>query len=114
MSNVLAQIETPNQVVITGDAVPGANDLFKLVMDQENPNLLDVFEGSDTVPRLRVPLREVGRIIVNGGAGDDQLTVDNNRGMIFVPDLILFNGGGGNDTLITLSGPNAARTEACG
>ena len=96
-----ATLFTPGAMEISGDNdFQNENDTIKLVLDSNNPLLLDVFLNS-TTPVSQVPLSCLSNIQVNGGGGDNTLIIDNSNGPITVPS-VSFDGGLGSNTLTVL------------
>ena len=89
----------PGVLEIDGDTdFPGENDTIKLVLDPNNPVLLDVYLNS-TSPLEQVPLATLSQINVNGLGGNDKLIVDDSNGLISVPNGIEYDGGTGFNSL---------------
>src|SRR5207237_10881160 len=75
----------------------GEDDTIKLVIDANNPLLLDVFINS-TTPVAQVQLGTFQQIDVNGLGGNDRLIVDSSNGLINVANGIRYDGGTGFDS----------------
>jgi len=85
----------PSPLVLNGTA---GNDTIRLAIDGSNPGQLDVyFNGNTGTPDATYSLASLSQIDVNGGTGDDNLTVDSTNGPITVP--IEYDGGTGQNTL---------------
>jgi Ca2+-binding RTX toxin-like protein len=82
---------------ITGDTdFPDENDLIKLIRDENNPLLLDVFlNGALSQWEYAV----IQRIDVGGLGGTDALTIDFGFGDVIPVDGIEYDGGAGVDSL---------------
>lgn len=89
--------------VLQIDGTPG-NDTIKLVIDANNPLLLDATLNGTV---YQFPLATIQQIKVNGMAGDDTIVVDESNGAINVADGIQIDGGTGNDTLSVVGQNNA-------
>jgi Ca2+-binding RTX toxin-like protein len=85
---------------ITG--TPGADKLV-LRLEPGNPNALDVDVGDDGTVDFSFDRGTFGAISAQGGAGDDEIRVDESQGA-FTDDLITLDGGAGDDTLAGGSG----------
>ncbi|MDB5319040.1 MAG: cya 2, partial [Phycisphaerales bacterium] len=82
----------PGVLQIDGDDAGVTNDTIRLVLDAENPSLLNVFVNNTTQdPDEQIELAALQKIVVNGLAGDDTLTIDDANGMISVPQGIKFD-----------------------
>ena len=82
-------------MLVCGDEQsPDENDNFRLVRDQGNPALLDVYVNGTLEDS--VPLSTVSQINIYGGGGFNTLTIDDSNGVINVPNIpqgITFNAG---------------------
>jgi Ca2+-binding RTX toxin-like protein len=87
---------------ITG--TPGADKLV-LGLEPGDPNTLDVDVGDDGTVDFSFDRSTFGAISVQGGAGDDEIRVDESQGA-FTDDVITLDGGPGDDTLTGGSGPD--------
>ena len=86
-------VGAPDTLLICGDTdVTNENDTFKLIRDQTDPSLLDVFINNNTaVPDEQVSLAPIQTIAIYGGGGNNTLIVDSSNGLINVPDGIDWN-----------------------
>jgi Ca2+-binding RTX toxin-like protein len=80
-----------------------ASDALTLVLDGTNPNFLLVDVGDDGTADFRFDRTTFTAINVDGGAGDDTITVSRNGGS-FTDEAIALDGGSGNDTLLGSDG----------
>ena len=104
VQNTSATLFSQGVLQINGDTdFAGEDDTIKIVLDPNNPLLLDVFLNS-TTPVTQVPLASLTQINVNGLGGNDTLIVDSSNGGIPVP--IAYDGGTGSNAL-TLQGGTA-------
>ena len=85
---------------ITGTTGP---DTVVLRLEPGQPNTLDVDVGDDGTVDFRFDRSTFGAIDVQGGAGDDQVRIDESEGA-FTDDVITLDGGPGDDTLTGGSG----------
>src|SRR5262249_58669138 len=101
IDNVSATITSLGVLQINGDTdFPGEDDTIRLVIDANNPLLLDVFlNNPGPTPTTQVPIAAVDQINVNGLGGNDTLIVDSTNGLISVPLGIRYDGGTGFNTL---------------
>jgi Domain of unknown function (DUF4214)/PKD domain len=111
-TNTLTALTTPEILRISGDTdALNEDDQITLRRDAAKPWLLDVFLNKDTTgtPSLQFPLASVQKIVVNGGGGNDTLTVDSSNGPVLVSEGIDYDGGTGafTDTLV-LTGADGA------
>ncbi|MEA2734386.1 MAG: hypothetical protein QOE14_837, partial [Humisphaera sp.] len=108
-----ADLINPGLVSITGTA--GA-DVLKLRRDAARPWLLNIYEylvgnAEPAAATTVVPLASINSILIDGGAGNDQIVVDYSNGAISVPDGITVIGGDDTDSL-SLPVPTVARRKA--
>ena len=102
ISNATANLAVTPVLQITGDA---AIDTVRLIRNQYNPSLLDVFVNNGSAnPSQRVQLSTLSQIVFNGQGGNDTLTIDTTNGVIELPQGITFGGGTETDTLV-VTGP---------
>ena len=80
---------------ITGDH---ASDRLALRLAAGNPNTLQVDVGDDGTPDFSFDRSTFTAIHVQGGAGDDQIRIDQSGGA-FTDEAVTLDGGSGNDTL---------------
>ena len=74
-----------------------------LVQKSADGQSLEVYVGGVlTISQL---LSTVDQVLVNGLGGDDKLTVDNDNGLLSIPNGIDFAGGNDNDILIVTGNP---------
>jgi uncharacterized repeat protein (TIGR03803 family) len=94
-----SQVGQPGVITVNGDDDPThPNDNIVLSLDANNPLLLDVtLNGAAPV---QVPATAVSQINVNGKTGADTLTVDFRNGVFALPGGIVYDGGGGGDSLV--------------
>jgi len=85
---------------ITGTTGP---DTVVLRLEPGQPNTLDVDVGDDGTVDFRFDRSTFGAIDVQGGAGDDQVRIDESQGA-FTDDVVTLEGGPGDDTLTGGSG----------
>ena len=98
LQNAESAAAATSALIIEGDDdFPGQDDDFRLVLDQFNTAMLNVFENAVLVGSY--VLDTIGQIIVNGLGGMDTLTVDSSFGLIDVPGGIRYDGGKGVDRL---------------
>jgi RTX calcium-binding nonapeptide repeat (4 copies) len=82
---------------ITGDTdFANENDLIKLIRDDNNPLLLDVYLNG-VLSQWEYPV--IQRIDVSGLGGQDELTIDFGFGDVIPVDGINYDGGAGTDSL---------------
>ena len=74
-------------------------------LEPGHADALDVDVGDDGTIDFRFDRSTFGAIDVQGGAGDDEIRVDETQGA-FTDDLITLDGGPGDDTLTGGSGPD--------
>jgi hypothetical protein len=99
VTNASDTLDTPAALVIVGDEdFEGQNDVIRLVRDEANPALLNVFLNS-AVPVMTVQLSVLEQINVFGRAGNDTLIIDSSNGLINVPVGINYDGENGFDQL---------------
>src|SRR5262249_46349891 len=99
----------PRPVVLNGT---GGDDRFVIRLQPGNATVLQTStDGGNTF--TSVALTDVSRVEVNGGAGDDTLTIDNQFGLVAksagLP--IMFHAGTGDDRLVLSGDPGASVTE---
>jgi hypothetical protein len=100
ISNPTANLAVDPVLQINGNANA---DTVRLVRDQNNPSLLNIFENNNSpTPTRQVQLSLLKRIDVNGQGGTDTLTVDTTNGVIEVSLGIHYDGGTENDTLVVI------------
>jgi hypothetical protein len=94
LSNVSTTINASGILEICGDQdYPNENDTIRLVRDQTNPALLDVFlNNTTTTPDAQVPLAAISQINIFAAGGNDTLIVDSSNGLISVPNGIKYDG----------------------
>lgn len=104
-------LTTPGVVSVNGDDDPThPNDNIVLMVDHDDPLLLDIFLNSPT-PTRQIPVLAVSQIVVNGKTGSNSLTVDFRNGAFNPPNGIFFDGGSGigsTGTLTVFSANSAA------
>lgn len=98
-ASVTAQVHN-GTLQITGTTGP---DTVVLRLEPGQPNTLDVDVGDDGTVDFRFDRSTFGAIDVQGGAGDDQVRIDESEGA-FTDDVITLDGGPGDDTLTGGSG----------
>ena len=81
---------------ISGDR---ASDKLALRLAAGNPNTLQVDVGDDGSPDFSFDRSTFRAIHVQGGAGNDQIRIDQSNGA-FTDDAVTLDGGSGNDTLL--------------
>ncbi len=97
--NASDTLDVPGVLQIDGDTdFPGQDDVIKLLLDPNNPSLLDVFLNS-TTPTDTFQLSTLEQINVNGLGGNDTLIVDHTNSLVNVPNGIRYDGGVGFDLL---------------
>ena len=89
---------TNGELLICGDQDnTDENDTFKLVRDSTDPTMLDVFRNNTTsTPTFQFPMSGINQINIYGGGGFNTLIVDEQNGVINVPNIpqgITFNAG---------------------
>jgi hypothetical protein len=105
VANASTTIDVIGVLPITGDtAFAGQDDIIKLVIDGNNPSLLDVFLNGAL---SQFQLSTIQQINVDGLGGKDTLIVDSSNGLINVANGIRYDGGGGSDNLqlVQTAGP---------
>ena len=95
-----ANVVLAQQPVLTITGTAAAENVT-IVRNAANASLLDVSVNGTKI--LETSVMSVSSIVFNGGGGDDTLTVDSTNGSIPLPGGIHFTGGAGADTL-TLTG----------
>jgi hypothetical protein len=98
ISNVSATAFSTAVLQITGDTdFSGEDDTIKLIVDDNNPLMLDVFLNGAL---SQFQLSTIQQINIDGLGGNDTLTVDDSNGLINVANGIRYDGGTGtNDQL---------------
>ena len=81
---------------ITGDR---ASDKLALRLAAGNPNTLQVDVGDDGTPDFSFDRSTFTAIHVQGGAGNDQIRIDQSNGT-FTDEAVTLDGGSGDDTLL--------------
>jgi hypothetical protein len=76
-------------------ALPATGESDSYRFRRESPALLELFAGGDTSPTYRAILGGITSVLVNGGAGDDSLTIDHANGNPLPGIPISFDGGAG-------------------
>ena len=95
MTNVRTQVDDPAVVTVTGTA---GDDNFYITLNPNNPALLDIYVNDVALSNpTTVPVSPIERIVVNGLAGDDHLTVHFGNGTFNIPNNIHFEGGEGGE-----------------
>ena len=89
-------IATPSRVTIEGSS---GNDVIRIERRSTNAAIVDVFVNG-SVPIYSAPATSIGEIIVLGGGGDDQLTIDSTNGAINLAERVQFDGGAGSNELV--------------
>ncbi len=100
IAGAMANVD-PKVLEIVGDDPPaqGGKDEIRLVRNNANPSMLDVFLNNTTqTSNLSLPIASLQAIVVRGGLGDDKLTIDNSAGVLNVP-LTQYDGQDGANTL---------------
>jgi hypothetical protein len=77
---------------------------------RESPSLLQVFSNGDSSPTYRAILGGVTSIVFNGGGGEDTLTIDHRDGNPIESTAVTFDGGAGVADTLNLIGSAAADT----
>jgi Ca2+-binding RTX toxin-like protein len=95
-----------NQLQITGDTGPTPNDVIKVAQFDANNLSVEVNGFVQFVADSAV-----NSIVINGGAGDDQLVVLSTPALP-LDEAATINGGVGNDTIISGSGSDVLNGEA--
>ncbi len=72
-------------------------DVIRIVIDPNNPGMLDVFLNSG-VP-VQVPLSSIEKININSFGGDDSITIDGSNGQISVALGTTIDAGADNDVV---------------
>jgi hypothetical protein len=99
IANADATLDVPAVLVIEGDEdFPGEHDVIRLIRDEFNPALLNVYLNS-FAPVETVQFSTLEQINVFGFAGNDTLIIDSSNGLINVPLGISYYGGDGFDQL---------------
>ena len=89
-----AVLDQPGVLTICGDEdFVNQDDVIRLVRNDANPLLLDVYLNS-IVPVFSTVLAGLNQINVFGQGGNDELIVDSSFGLITVPDGIRYDGDG--------------------
>lgn len=110
ISDASDEITAPGDLVIDGFNLTIFDDTFRLILNEHNPLMLDVFVNNDTPnPTLSLPLAALQTIHVNGFAGNDTLIIDFANGNPIPVVGLDFAGGVGNDTVRVL-GTDAEET----
>jgi Ca2+-binding RTX toxin-like protein len=94
-----AQVKS-GKLTLTGD---GASDKVSLRLDGASPNILQVDVGEDGSTDFSFDRNTFTAIVVNAGAGDDEIRIDQSGGL-FTDEAVTLNGGDGNDTIIDGNG----------
>lgn len=93
-----AAVAATSALIIEGDdGFPGQDDDIRLILDQFNTALLNVFVNG--APMGSFVLDTIGQIIVNSLGGMDTLRMDSSFGLISVPGGTRYDGGSGSDVL---------------
>jgi Ca2+-binding RTX toxin-like protein len=104
-----AFVNANNTLTINGDESGGAtNDTIFVRRSQANTNYVEVFVNNTR--RFTGLAASVAKIVINGLAGNDTLTIDEQNGAISIPATI--NGGDGDDTLTGGSGNDSLTSGA--
>jgi Ca2+-binding RTX toxin-like protein len=82
----------PGVLTITGDDPARGDDTFRLVLEPGSPAVLDVFVNNAADPAFSIDAAAVQKVIVNGGAGTNQLVVDHVNGLVSFPEGIDVDG----------------------
>jgi hypothetical protein len=85
-------VRTASVLQINGDDGGVRNDIIRLVRNAANPLLLDVFVNS-TLPVFTVPFAVPQQIVINGLGGNDTLTLDFSNGNFVPAGGISYDGG---------------------
>lgn len=103
-----ADLFTPGVMTVDGT---GGDDTIRLILDPNNPSLLDVFVNNATsVPDSSIPLDSLTQVNVNGLAGNDTLIVDESNGTISLTGGIHYDGGTDSDSMTVRGGSFATET----
>ena len=97
-SGCITQTSVANDTLtITGS--PGA-DTITLRLRAGDPNTLEVDDGGDGTANASFDRQTFSKIVVDGGAGDDVITIDHSNGVFTDTEATTLVGGAGNDTLL--------------
>ena len=87
-------------LTVSGDS---ASDKLALRLQPGSPNILQVDVGDDGSADFSFDRTTFTAVVVDGGAGDDQLRIDQSGGL-FTDEAVTLDGGPGDDTLIGANG----------
>src|SRR5262249_38613744 len=108
IQNASSTLTVTGVLQITGDTdFFGEDDTIKLVIDGNNPSLLDVFLNSAL---SQFQLSTIQQINVDGLGGNDTLIVDDSNGLIKIVNGIRYDGDGGVNRLQLVQTGGLTRT----
>jgi hypothetical protein len=78
----------------------GSDELIALRLSAADVNVIEVDDGSDGTADHTFARALFDRIVLDGGDGNDSLSIDESNGVFADTELTTLIGGGGNDTLM--------------
>lgn len=98
ISNALQELKKTSDITITGTA---ADDHLRVALNPNKPWMMDLFVGGNNdLPAKSFNLTGIDTLKIEGLGGNDTITLDATRGLVFLPGGIIVDGGPDSDTLV--------------